>query len=316
MPAKLRTTRSVLVPLDASPLAEQALPLAAEIARATRARLRLVLVHQSPSPPMDELTARLATSIDLATRKAERDYLRRIAAGLRGTLGRRVAGVTLAGPVAPTLIKYIGEIGADLVVMSTHGRGGVRRAWLGSVADQLVRSLELPVVLVPADGVSAFLASPAEILVALDGSPLAEGVLEPATVLARALGARLGLLQVVTPVPLLADPPLPPSLEFDEDLTSLRRRQAQDYLDDLAERMRAEGLRAAASAVVGAPVAQTILDVARGEAVGMLAVATHGRGGLRRMMLGSVADKLVRGGDKPVLVVRPRPVSRRPRRRG
>ncbi|MGH7580865.1 MAG: universal stress protein [Gemmatimonadales bacterium] len=308
-------TRSVLVPLDASPLAEQALPLAAEIARATRARLRLVLVHLRPSPPTDQLTARLATSIDLATRKAERSYLRRTAAGLRGKLGRRVTGVTLAGPVAPTLIKYIGEIGADLVVMSTHGRGGVRRAWLGSVADQLVRSLEIPLVLIPADGTSASGASPVEILVALDGSPLAEGVLEPATALARAFGARLGLLQVVPPV-LLADPPRPPSLKFREDLTSMRRQQAQDYLDDLAERMRAEGLRAGSSAVVGAPVAQTILDVARGEAVGMLAVATHGRGGLRRMMLGSVADKLVRGANKPVLVVRPRPAPRGRRRRG
>lgn len=315
MPAKTASLRSVLVPLDASPLAEHALPLAAEIARTTRARLRLVLVHQSPSPPTDELTARLATSIDLATRKAEREYLRRMAAALRDSSGRQVAGVTLAGPVAPTLIQYIAEIGADLVVMTTHGRGGIRRAWLGSVADQLVRSLQVPVVLMAADGRSAPAVPPAEILVALDGSALAEGVLEPATLLGRALGARLGLLQVVTPVPVMTDPPLPYPMGSDENLTTIRRQQAQDYLDDIAERIREEGLQASATAVVGAPAAQSILDIARRESVGMLAVATHGRGGLRRLILGSVADKLVRGAERPVLVVRPRKVAHSRKRR-
>jgi nucleotide-binding universal stress UspA family protein len=309
MPAKPPALRSVLVPLDASPLAEQALPLAAAIARSTRARLRLVLVHQSPSPPTDDLTARLATSIELATRKAEREYLKRTAATLRGRSKRQVTGVTLAGPVGPTLTKYIGEIGADLVVMTTHGRSGIRRAWLGSVADHLVRSLDIPIVLVTAHEAPSA-AEPEEILVALDGSPLAEGVLQPAATLARALEARLSLLQVVPPVPLVTDPPLPWALGFDQGLTTIRRQQAQDYLDDVAQRLRDKGLEVSGAAVVAAPVAQAILDVARAEAVGMLAVATHGRGGLRRVMLGSVADKLVRGAEKPVLVVRPPPVRR------
>jgi len=306
------TLRSVLVPLDGSRFAEQALPLALAIARATRAKLRLVLVHQHPSPPMDEATARLATSIDLALLKAERTYLRKTVATLRGRSERQVVGVTVAGPVAPTLLEYIGEIGADLVVMTTHGRSGIQRAWLGSVADQLIRSLEIPVVLVrPAEGQAAVVAPPREILVSLDGSPLAEGVLEPATALARALGARLGLLQVVTPVPLMNEPMVAYATGFDEGLTAMRREQAKDYLADVAERLRGEGLEVSSTAAIGAPVAEAILDVARSEAVGMLAVATHGRGGLRRMVLGSVADKLVRGSEKPVLVVRPRKPSAR-----
>ena len=83
------------------------------------------------------------------------------------------------------------------------------------------------------------------------------------------------------------------------------RTQAQDYLDDVAERMRGQGLRATGVAVVGWSAVDSILDVARPERVALVALATHGRGGLRRLALGSVADKLVRGADVPVLVYRP-----------
>jgi nucleotide-binding universal stress UspA family protein len=83
------------------------------------------------------------------------------------------------------------------------------------------------------------------------------------------------------------------------------REQAQDYLDDVVERMRGQGLRATGVAVLGWNTADAILDVARPERVAVVALATHGRGGLRRLALGSVADKLVRGADVPVLVYRP-----------
>ena len=85
----------------------------------------------------------------------------------------------------------------------------------------------------------------------------------------------------------------------------MSRKQAQDYLDDVVERMRALGLRATGVAVVGWNAVDTILDVARPERVGAIVLATHGRGGLRRLALGSVADKLVRGAEVPVLVYRP-----------
>jgi nucleotide-binding universal stress UspA family protein len=311
-------TRSVLVPLDGSRFAEQALPLALVIARAERAKLRLVLVHQKLSPPMDKATARLARSMDLALRKAERDYLRGVVEMHRGEASRQVVGVTIAGPVAPTLLKYIREIGPDLVVMTTHGRGGIQRAWLGSIADQLIRSVEIPTILVrPAEGEGAAAVPVSEILVCLDGSPSAEGVLEPVAALAGALDARLGLLQVVPPVPLMTDPMLAYATSFDERLTAIHRQQAEEYLAEIAGQMRDAGLQASARVITGASVAEAIFEAARREPVGMLAVATHGRGGLRRMVLGSVADKLVRGAEKPILVVRRRkPPRPRTARRG
>ena len=94
------------------------------------------------------------------------------------------------------------ELGADLVVMTTHGRGGLRRAWLGSVTDQLIRSAEVPVLVVrPGEaGAARPVWEPGEILVALDGSPLAEAALEPAIEVARLWDAELSLVQVVRPI--------------------------------------------------------------------------------------------------------------------
>jgi len=144
-----------------------------------------------------------------------------------------------------------------------------------------------------------------QILVPLDGSPLAEEALDAAAGLARLWDAELTLLQVVRPVMLSTDPALPLPSAYDEELTMLSRQQAQDYLTGMAERLREQGVRASGVAVVGWGAADSILDVARPERVAMVVLATHGRGGLRRLALGSVADKVVRGADVPVLVYRP-----------
>jgi len=127
--------RTILVPLDGSPLAEQALPLARRLAERAGSKLRLALVHQIPAAPLDPGAAKLFTSIELSTRKSERSYLRSLQAKLRQEGVRLASAVTLSGPVGPALAQYVQELGIDLVVMATHGRGGVRRAWLGSVAD-------------------------------------------------------------------------------------------------------------------------------------------------------------------------------------
>ena len=300
--------RSILVPLDGSALAEQAVPLAASIAQRARGKLHLTLVHQLGSAPVDAAAAKLFTSIELATRKSERAYLRGIQARLREGGTRLSSAVTLTGAPGSELARYVREVGIDLVVMATHGRGGIRRAWLGSVADYLIRALEVPVLLVrPQEGRPAPARPPrvAEILVPLDGSPLAEEALDAAARLARILDAEVALLQVVPPVLLGTDLALPLPSTYDEELTATCRQQAQDYLDDIVERMHAQGLRATGVAIVGWNPADAILDVARPERVAVVALATHGRGGLRRLVLGSVADKLVRGADVPVLVYRP-----------
>jgi nucleotide-binding universal stress UspA family protein len=307
--------RSILVPLDGSSVAEQALPVAIAIAEQARCKIKLVLVHQplfgvEPGPAF--------TKMELAMEKANRDYLRSVVARYRERLGRTLTSAVLEGPVAATLARYGRELSADLMVMTTHGRGGIRRAWLGSVADQVIRTSEVPILVVRADGHNQ---TPSvnlgEILVPLDGSPLAEAVLEPVVALARLWDAEISLIQVVSPVILTSDPLLPFPNGYSDEIMRMRREAAQDYIRDVAERLREAGVKASGVAVMGGAVAETLLDLARPERVGLIATATQGRGGVRRLVLGSVADKLVRGAEVPVLVVRPRgkPVRSGTRRR-
>jgi len=300
--------RTTLVPLDGSPLAEEALPLALRIAQRSGGKIRLALVHEPPAIPYDAPNARLVTSAEQAVEQAEREYLRKLEARLRGG-GTDVSTVgPLVGEIGPVLAEQVLELGIDLVVMATHGRGGVQRAWLGSVADYLIRHVDVPVLLVrPGEGIApASVASAAsEILVPVDGSPLAEEALEPAAELARLWNLKLNLVRVLHPVMMVTEPALPVPSTYDEELTAACRSQAQDYVDDLVDALRADGHRASGTAVIGWNPIGTILELARSERVAIIALATHGRGGLRRLALGSVADKLVRASTMPVLVYRP-----------
>jgi nucleotide-binding universal stress UspA family protein len=113
------------------------------------------------------------------------------------------------------------------------------------------------------------------------------------------------VVQVVPPLAVAADPPLPFPTGYDARITEVRRREALDYLEDVAEGLQETGVAATAAAVIGDSPAGTLLDLGRADRGALLAVGTRGRGGVKRLMLGSVADKLVRGAEVPVLVVPP-----------
>lgn len=307
-PRKARPFRSILVPLDGSPLAEQAIPHALEIARVARSKVRLVLVHQSPAPPLNTDSARLYVSIDLAVREAGREYLTGLAARLRDTSGLPISAVWIDGPTGPALVEYVRNVGVDLVAMTTHGRGGPHRAWVGSVVDHLLRRLTIPVLVVRArkDATSVVAPSkPRDILVPLDGSPRAEAALAPASALAGLLDAELLLVQVVHPLSDGAMLPVPFAAGYDAEIMALERKETQAYLESLAEKLRQQGARARAMVVEGHHVVEALLDLAHRTRVDLVALATHGRGGVQRLLLGSVADKVIRTAETPVLVVRP-----------
>lgn len=265
-------------------------------------------MHQLPPPPHDRASARLYVSIEVAVRKSQRAYLRRVASRVRDQWGLQVTTLAPKGPVGPTLTSCIRDAEVDLVVMTTHGRGALERAVLGSVADHLVRSADVPLLLIRPDETTAPESAspwgPREILVPLDGSRLAESALPPATDLARLLKVPLALVQIVVPMTVTAEPPLAFPSGYDDRLTEIRLREAQDYLDGMAERLRDQGLAVSGVASIGWSVPGALLDLARSS--GLVAIATHGRSGLKRAVLGSVADKLVRTTEVPVLVVRPR----------
>jgi nucleotide-binding universal stress UspA family protein len=308
MGRKLRPFQTILVPLDGSPLAEQIIPLALAIACAARSKIRLVLVHQSPLPPVDPHSAQLYVSIDLAMRKGEREYLNTLRARLRKSSGLQISAVTIDGPPGPTLVKYVQDIGADLVAMTTHGRGGLRGVWLGSVADHLIRSLKIPVIVVRDREGTGTLPEPPkikEILVPLDGSPLAEAALAPASAIADLFGAELLLVQVVWPISAGNLLPVPFPSGYDTELIGIQRKEAQEHLDGLVNDLQERGVSVRATVVVGHNVAEALLELAHPQRIDLVTMATHGRGGVQRLLLGSVADKLIRGAGPPVLVVRP-----------
>ena len=300
--------RTVIVPLDGSSFAEQVLPLAVAVARASKTDLRLVHVHQSlffegrPYAEQDQ-------DLDIRARRQELEYLEHFADTVRAAADVAVEFELLDGDPATAVLDHAQTVDAGLIVMATHGRGGVARAWLGSVADELVRKSSLPLLLVRPSGEQApdleDLPAIRRILIPLDGSSLAEHVIEPATRLGDAFGARYTLLRVITRTVVPGAPHVAHAIDEERLIKELREREAREYLARVEERLVESGAAVETIVASGAP-APTILQHADELDADVISIATHGRGATLRAFLGSVADKVVRGSTRPVLVYRPR----------
>jgi nucleotide-binding universal stress UspA family protein len=298
--------RSIYVPLDGSPFAELALPVAVDIASRSGAMLQIALVHH-PVPALATAleVPEIEAQLDQEARAREQTYLRSIEARIRGIGNVPVTSVLLDGPAAAALRIHVERTGADLVVLTTHGRGPVSRFWLGSVADHLMRQLHTPVLLVRQGEVASAPRRFGRILVALDGSPFAERAMDAVIRLGQVFQVEYALVLVVEPPLIVADPsglsvvPLP--VESEQRL----RRSAERYLDGMAARVRQEGARVTTHAVTGQGAAPTLLAQADLLHADLIALASHGAGGVERLVVGSVADKVIRGSSLPTLVVRP-----------
>ena len=286
--------RSILVPLDRSSFAEQALPLAFGIARRGNVPLDLVEVHALYALE-DPLAGRLHfdKNEDAEWKQQEQVYLdatakwAAVASQLRITTAVLSGSVALPESVAASILERARAANVDLIVMTTHGRGVLGRLALGSVADELIRHARVPVLLMrPIENARGPFPEPVfdSILIPLDGSSLAEQILEPAVELARLMESRCTLMRVV-------------------DSLS-QKPEAEAYLERVAGKMRKNGLEVRTRIVIALHVAEALLNEAAAEPCSLIAVATHGRGGLGRLLFGSVADQLVRTATSPVLVCR------------
>lgn len=284
----------ILLPLDGSDLAEQAAPVAAEVARRAGVPLRLLHVHVplTAEPIYVEGLPVMDEHMRPVRRAHEQAYMEKALARL--THGVNASMEILDGPVASALADHARASGADLIVMTTHGRGGLERSWLGSVADELVRVSPVPLLLIrpePGTVTGAF----RRILVPLDGSALAEAILEHVIRLGRLEpGSEVILLDVVQPITSdvwLSYAALAPSETM--SVTERQEQGAREYLEDIARRLEVAGLRARPRVVAAANVAAAILEVAHTEQVDLVSLATHGRSGFARLALGSVTDKVV-----------------------
>jgi len=301
--------RSLLIPLDGSEFSERSLPLARAVARRTGATLHLAHVHRTHVPDHFVSETHLhVQGLDLAEhderhRVEERAYLDARAAELRGE-GLTAEVVLLDGNVSDELDRYARQVSADLIVITTHGHTGANRMWLGSSADALLRHTRVPmVVLHPATtgGVTAAPEAPTHIIVALDGSKRSEAILEPVSALAQAVGARVTLAHVVSANSITGARISPLGPTTLESILGM----ADEYVTQVAERVAPELPEVDTRVMAHESVAIGLTAAAASVGADMIAIGTHGYGGLRRSVLGSVSDKVLRSSPLPLLVQRP-----------
>lgn len=296
--------RQILVPLDGSRFAEAALPLALDVSRRTEAPIHLVTVQEPiPSFAYDEWEA-------AATDWSE-DYLANVLERIGARAGGRLTTALRSGPVVERLGEEVHEVEADLVVMATHGRGMLSRAWLGSVADAFVHECDRPVLLVrpedDAEGQDDVAADAIlkKMLIPLDGTELSEAAMEHAVELGQLFGCAYHLVRIV-PYPVdIASPYLPHTVQMNQGLVEEAKESAQQYLEARAERMRRRDLDVEIGVFVDAQPGHGILREAESRGCDFIAMTTHGRKGLTRAILGSTSDKVLRGTRVPVLLYRP-----------
>jgi nucleotide-binding universal stress UspA family protein len=292
--------RNIIVALDGSAVSEQALPVAAGIAR--RASASLTAVHaldfvnieyeRCPDPP----DAWSECTYDRALRYLE---LLREEVWQKWHIQMKTA---LVEAEADTVLIHLPPAnGADLLVLTTHARGPFDRFWLGSTADCVVREANCPVLLLNPTAIGKGMHGDepfTNVLVPIDESQNSERALSVAAELARTNGARLTLLHVEAPI-------LMPALLSE---VAYGAAHGDGYLERLAKPWR-EVCRAVDCDSIHSvgPAAPHIVDYAARHDVDLIVIPTHGHGRLRRIMIGSVADKLIRTSHVPVLVVKPPP---------
>jgi nucleotide-binding universal stress UspA family protein len=298
----------ILIPLDGSPLAEQALDTAADVAQRSGATLLLAhadtpenYVYVEGMPVVDERGDPIPGS-------HEREYLRRAGERLGKDWRIPVETRVLHEPGASSaemLAQCIVDSGVDLVVMTTHGRGGLERMWLGSVADQLIRMTSAPVLLLRSDGNRSIVPGMRRVLAPLDGTPRADCILAPAVQMADLFANELALMRVVPVEGQIAVTPFGVPLVQPDYGFERRLDEAQNFLDSTAKTLTPRVGGISTHVAVSGHVANSIIEAAQAVPGTLIAMSTHARHGLERLFLGSVADKVLRGYDGPVLVMQP-----------
>lgn len=302
---------TILVPHDGSPLADTALPYASELARATGAALELLRVLEELKPIYDVGGHELIW-IDPKKPRVELaspDILGPAAAKLRKA-GIEAKTVVRVGDPREEILSEAGMLERPLILLASHGRGGISRVMMGSVATRVLQMASCPVMLVRARESDEQPAAVGikQITVPLDGSELSEKALPYAVGLAQALKARLHLVRVAetyrdevaeTPTDIFTSPSYRAMLEQFDVLEA----EGREYFKTMAERLGTEQIDVTWELLSGDPWRQLLRYVERDEP-DLVVMTTHGRGGLGRLFYGSVADRLLTASTAPLLLIR------------
>ncbi|MCX6022714.1 MAG: universal stress protein [Chloroflexi bacterium] len=293
--------QTILVPLDGSRLARRALPTAAALARLLGARLHLVSVADASQLDLEFFYQAQALPISQEIQFRLVRYLEKLQSALqRG--GLTVQTEVVFGRPSEEILRAAERAGADIIALSTHGRSGLGRWAQGSVASEVIRSSPTPVLVLRPDASSGAPSSFSRILTPLDGSAVAEAALPLAADLANAAGATLVLAEAV---PTLTDLALGPLWSIEpEGMEAQAQAAVAAYLEETARPLKARGITVETKVLQGEP-ARELLKLAEEDAISIIVMATHGRTGWRRWLLGSVADRVVREAGRPVLLAHP-----------
>lgn len=293
----------IVVPLDGSPFAEAALPMAIHLARNLGAPLDLVFVSEPVLPISVGEPFAIPFAIPVPPVSDPVPYLAAVEQRLAAVPGLVVHRHVLAGDAATEIARHATAGGARFLVLSTHGRGGLNRFVLGSVADRLAREAHCPLVLVRPghELVREHPEGPRHLLVPLDGSAMAESIIDPALEILDGPSPILVLVHAVAlPVPFpFADSPV------NAEGIETNVEAMEQYLARVAHRYRERGLIVLTKVCIAGSVASGVLEVAEAYAADWIALTTAGRGGVPRAFFGSVADKVVRGADGMVILWNP-----------
>jgi nucleotide-binding universal stress UspA family protein len=287
---------TVIVALDGSVHAERALAYGQLLAGSLGGTLELTHILEEP------IAFDLVPSLVLPDRPAAERYLTETASKLASA--EAVTTYVIRGNPTEELLRLTNDQPDTILVLSTHGRTGVQRTLLGSVADKVLRGAAAPVLLVR-ETVTADKGMIKQLVLPLDGSELAAAALPLASAIAVSADATLHLVRVVEPfwhsasvasmTPYLPD-------EQGADFDAQLQAEASAYLKRVADGLRDRGVRVTWEVRSGRP-ADEILRTATTTLADLIVVSTHGRSGLRRWVLGSVTDDLVHHSPIPVLAI-------------
>lgn len=311
--------KRILVPLDGSDLARRALPVAAQLARATGGSIILfgvatTPIEYNPYPANQGIYTEGTIRDDV---EQVNRYLQ-VAADLPVLAGLTVETHAVFDAIAPAIIAATQAYQADSVVMCSHGYGGAKRWLLGSVAQRVARHCPVPVLVLRAGGSILGSDHPLRVLVPVDGSKLAEAALEPALqFLATASGSAQGelhLLRVIAVPTTSGRFRSVTYIDLEADIRAQEKQAAQTYLAALKNRLQQiapANVRITSSMAVDTDIAAAIIhaaeqhDVIDSQRYDIIAMATHGRGGIQRWALGSITERVLGATRLPLLIVRP-----------
>ena len=302
--------KAIMAPTEGSDSERAAISVAVRLAQRFNADLRLVRVDATPVSiePVPHAPMLMVTEESIREERLARLHrLEALGTECRSLGEIRVITSLEEGPVGPALRDYANNFNVDLIVISSHARGGVRRTILGSVTDYLIRQTNIPVLVVkqPASFIGA---TPQEtlsrIVVPLDGSALAEQILPQVAELALRLNSAVTVLRVLTPVTYSQHQVMQPGLPWwDTDIVA-----ADASLARSASYLVEKGLTVSQDVVLSDDVPTAILEYVARRGADLIAIATSGGGGLSRFAFGTVADEVTRKSPCSLLVFHPKHV--------